>query len=50
MDIKEFVLASLRHDTGCPGELPVGHQLLRRKKVNTDGLPCCGESRPGRLL
>nr|XP_048271010.1 solute carrier family 2, facilitated glucose transporter member 9 isoform X2 [Myodes glareolus] len=32
MDIREFGLASLRHDTGCPGELPVGHQLLRRKK------------------
>ncbi|XP_038200361.1 solute carrier family 2, facilitated glucose transporter member 9 [Arvicola amphibius] len=32
MDVREFALASLRHDTSCPGELPVGHRLLRRKK------------------
>lgn len=50
MDVREFALASLRHDTSWPGELPVGHRLLRRKKVNTDRLPRCGESRPGWLL
>ncbi|CAO2640071.1 Solute carrier family 2, facilitated glucose transporter member 9, partial [Lemmus lemmus] len=32
MDVREFASASLIHDTSCPGELPVGHRLLRRNK------------------
>uniref|UniRef100_A0A8C8U3H2 Solute carrier family 2 (facilitated glucose transporter), member 9 n=1 Tax=Peromyscus maniculatus bairdii TaxID=230844 RepID=A0A8C8U3H2_PERMB len=31
MDARELTLASLIRDTSCPGELPVGHQLRRKK-------------------
>lgn len=45
MNARELALASMIHDTSWPGELPVGHRL-RRKKVNTERLLCCGEFRP----